>query len=267
MRLRRIAALILRQFYLMRGSPARVVPLFAWVGIDIILWGFLTRYLNTVSSASFDFVPALLGAVLLWDFLVRVLQGITTAFLEEVWSRNFMNLFASPLSIGEYVIGMVLTSLMTSSVGLVFMLVIASVMFGLSFLSYGLLLIPFLVVLLLFGVALGIFGTGIVLRFGPAAEWFIWPLPALISPFAGVLYPVSTLPVWMQYIARMLPPSYVFEGMRAIVLGHPVNRTGLLYGVILAMVFVALAYLWFASIYRYAVRQGLIARYSAESVS
>jgi len=91
--------------------------------------------------------------------------------------------------------------------------------FGLSFLSYGLLLIPFLLVLFLFGIALGIFASTVVLRLGPASEWFIWPVPALISPFAGVFYPVATLPAWMQGIAHVLPPSYVFEGMRAIVAG------------------------------------------------
>ena len=73
----RVLAIVLRQFYLMRGSPARVLPLFAWVAIDIVLWGFITRYLNTVATRSVDFVPALLGAVLLWDFFSRVMQGVT----------------------------------------------------------------------------------------------------------------------------------------------------------------------------------------------
>ena len=83
----------------------RVLPLFAWVAIDIVLWGFITRYLNTVAQAGFDFVPVLLGAVLLWDFFTRVMHGVSMAFLEDVWSRNFLNLFASPLTIGEYLGG------------------------------------------------------------------------------------------------------------------------------------------------------------------
>ena len=112
-----------------------------------------------------------------------------------------------------------LSSIATSSIGLVVMLVLASVAFGLSFLSYGLLLIPFLLVLFLFGIALGIFASAVALRLGPASEWFIWPVPALISPFAGVFYPVATLPTWMRGIAHALPPSYVFEGMRTIMNG------------------------------------------------
>src|SRR5215468_10521217 len=138
----------------MRGSPARVLPLFAWVAIDIVLWGFITRYLNSVAHAQVDFVPALLGAVLLWDFLSRVMQGVSTTFLEDVWSRNFLNLFASPLSISEYVAGLVTSSILTSLVVLNVMLALAYAAFGLSYLVYGVLLVPFLLVLFLFGIAL-----------------------------------------------------------------------------------------------------------------
>ena len=145
--LRRTSALLLRQYYLLRGSPARVVPLFSWVAIDIILWGFITRYLNSVSGARFDFVPAMLGAVLLWDFMARVMQGITTAFLEDVWSRNFLNLFASPLSVSEYLGGLVLSSIATSAIGLVVMVALATLVFGLSFFVDGAMLAAFLLVL------------------------------------------------------------------------------------------------------------------------
>jgi ABC-2 type transport system permease protein len=267
MNLKRTAAIVLRQFYLMRGSPARILPMFAWVAIDIVLWGFITRYLNTVASAGFNFVPALLGAVLLWDFLVRVMQGVTTAFFEDVWSRNFLNIFATPLSISEYVSGLVLSSITTSAVGLTVMLALATTVFGLSFLVYGLLLVPFLLVLFLFGVALGIFGCAVVLRLGPVSEWLIWPVPALLSPLACVFYPLSVLPVWMQYLARLLPPSWVFEAMRKVVSGASPSRLGLLWSGGLALSYILLAMQFFIRVYKHAVRSGLIARYSAESVS
>lgn len=264
---RRTSAIVIRQLYLMRGSPARVVPLFAWVAIDMVTWGFITKYLNAVSSSGFNFVPSLLGAVLLWDFFTRVMQGVTTTFFEDVWSRNFLNIFATPLHTSEYLSGLVLSSIGSSSVGLVVMLVMATAVFGLSFFVYGVLLIPYLLVLFLFGIALGVIACGIVLRLGPASEWFIWPIPALISPFAGVFYPLSTLPGWMRYFSRLLPPSYVFESMRNIVLKHPTSPLALLWGAALDAVFLLLAGWFFRSIYRHAVRTGLIARYSAESLS
>jgi len=263
----RTFAIVLRHWYLMRGSPARVIPLFAWVGIDMVLWGFITKYLNAITSAGFDFVPVLLGAVLLWDFFIRVMHGVTMAFLEDVWSRNFLNFFATPLAISEYVTGLVLSSIATSSVGLVVMFILASAIFGLSFIGYGAAVLPFLLVLFLFGVALGVAGAAIVLRFGPATEWFLWPIPALVSPFAGVFYPISTLPAWMQYVARLLPPSYVFENLRAIVSGQAPSTAALAWSVLLAIAYVGLGCWIFVRVYRHSVRTGLVARYSAETVS
>ena len=265
MSLPRTFAIVLRQFYLLRGSVSRVIPLFAWVAVDMVLWGFLTLYLNTITATKMDFVPVLLGAVLLWDFFIRIMHGITMAFLEDVWSRNFLNLFASPLLIPEYVSGLILSSMATSVVGLAVMLVIAAV-FKLSFLVYGLMVFPFLLVLFLFGISLGVFGSALVLRFGPASEWFIWPLPALLSPFVGVLYPVSTLPHWMQGISYFLPPSYVFEGLRAIVSGGTASGGALMAGGLLAVGYIFLAYGVFTKVYQGALRTGLIARYSAENL-
>lgn len=263
----RTGAIVLRQYYLIRGSVSRLVPLFAWVGIDMVLWGFITRYLNQVSGSGMNFVPSLLGAVLLWDFFIRVMQGVTMAFFEDVWSRNFLNIFATPLSITEYLTGLVLSSVTTSSFGLGVMLLLATTAFGLSFFVYGVLLVPFLLTLFVFGIAFGILAVGMVLRLGPASEWFVWPIPALISPFAGVFYPLSTLPHWMQYIGRCLPPAYVFEGMRGILMGRQVSPLMLLSGVILSIVYLLLACWFFQTMYRHAVRSGLIARYSAETIS
>jgi ABC-2 type transport system permease protein len=263
----RTLAIVLRQYYLIRGSLSRVLPLFAWVVVDVVLWGFLTRYLNSVAASPFDFVPVLLGAALLWDFFARVMHGVTMAFFEDVWSRNFLNIFASPLSLGEYLAGLVISSIMTSFIGLVMMLLVAALAFGFSIVAYGTAAIAFLLVLFLFGIALGIVGSAVVLRLGPAAEWFVWPIPAVVSPFAGVFYPIATLPVWMQYVSRLLPPSYVFEGLRAIVMGQPWSPATLVWGTALAIVDVLLACWIFARVYRYAVRTGLVARYSAETVS
>jgi ABC-2 type transport system permease protein len=266
MKWRPIAAIALRQFYLMRSSPTRVLPILAWVAIDIVLWGFISRYLNSVTSRGINFVASLLGAVLFWDFFTRVMQGVSMAFLEDVWSRNFINVFATPLLISEYLTGLVLTGIATSAVGLIVMLTLATTIFGLSFLSLGLLLVPFLLVLFLFGIALGILASALVLRLGPASEWLVWPIPALLSPFVGVFYPLSTLPAWMRAIGHLLPPSYVFENMRSVVAGHGFSARGLALAVALALLDILLATWLFTAIYRYAVRSGLLARYSAESV-
>jgi len=267
MRLGPIAGVITRYLFLLSGSPARVLPLFAWATLDVVLWGFITRYLDQVGNAGFSFVPALLGAVLLWDFQTRVLHGVSLTFFEDVWSRNFLNLFASPMRVSEYLTGLVVTGFVSSLIGLSVMLVTAWALFGLSLAAYGAAAFPFVMVLVLFGLALGIFGAAVVLRFGPASEWFVWPIPGIVSPFVGVFYPVSVLPGWMQAVSKILPPSYVFEGLRAVAAGKGVAWPMLWTAAGMAVVYVFLAGLFFAWVHRYAVRTGLIARYSAESVN
>ena len=148
------------------------------------------------------------------------------------------------------------------------MLLLATAVFGLQFAALGLLLLPFLLVLFLFGIALGVLASAMVLRLGPASEWLVWPIPALLSPFAGVFYPLSTLPAWMRGIGRLLPPSYVFEAMRSVVAGGGFSGAALLPA---ACCWRRSTCCWPAGCsrwyYRYAVRSGLLARYSAESVS
>jgi len=261
----RVFAIVLRQYYLIRASFSRVLPLFIWVAVDIVLWGFLTRYLTSVTAS--NFVPIMLGAVLLWDFFIRIMQGVTMAFFEDVWSRNFLNLFSTPILVSEYLAGLVASSMVTSLVGILVMIFLAVTVFGLSFLSYGVVIVPCLLVLFMFGIALGIAACAMVLRLGPAAEWFIWPIPAIISPFVGVLYPITILPHWMQAVSRLLPPSYIFEALRAAVKHQVICWPAILGSIILAVIYILLACRYFVATYRHAVRTGLIARYSAESLS
>ncbi|MET0390881.1 MAG: ABC transporter permease [Polyangiales bacterium] len=266
LRWRPIAGIVLRQAYLLRSSPARLLPTFAWVAVDIVLWGFIARYLNVLDNRGLDFVAQLLGAVLFWDFFARVMQGVTVAFFEDVWSRNFLNVFATPLSIGQYITGLVLTSLGTSLIGLTAMVLTAAA-FGLSLPLSAAQLLQYALVLFGFGTALGICACALVLRFGPASEWLVWPIPALLSPFAGVFYPLSTLPGWMQWIGRLMPPSYVFEELRALLAGQAGSPYATPIALSLAALQVMLALGLFVRVHRHAVRSGLLARYSAESVA
>jgi ABC-2 type transport system permease protein len=139
--------------------------------------------------------------------------------------------------------------------------------FHLQFFSMGLPLIAFLLVLFVFGISLGIFASAIVLRLGPASEWLLWPIPALLSPFVAVFYPLEVLPHWMRWISCALPPSYVFEGMRALLADRPFPAIQLLQGSTVAAIELLLAGYFYGRVYRHAVRTGLLARYSAESVA
>jgi len=269
MNLKRIYAVFLRQFYLIRGNPTRLISLFLWLTIEVIQWGFIRKYLSTFNLESFSFVTVILGAIILWEFMNRIQSGVMVSFLEDIWSQNFINYFASPLKTGEYLAGLILTSIGMGVIGLAIMIIIAGLGFGYSVFLIGLMLLPFLVILFIFGIAMGIFFSALIFRLGPTAEWLGWPMLFIISIFSGVFYPVSTLPLLMQTLAKIIPPTYVFESLRAILTtgtyadGLALN---LIIGAALSFAALLIAYAYFLRVYRRNLKTGQIARFGAEDV-
>ena len=268
MNIKRIYAIFLRQWFLIRSNPTRLVGIFLWIIIDIIQWGFISRYLGTFGNATFNFISVILGAVIMWEFMTRIQQGIMTAFLEDIWSQNFINYFASPLMVSEYVTGLVLTSITTSVSGFFLMVIIAGLIFGYNIFKIGLLILPFMIILFVFGVSMGIFVTGVIFRLGPSAEWLGWPIPFILSIFTGVFYPIATLPNGFQIFSKLIPSTYVFESLRIILQnGTWSNQIGvnIFIGTALAFIYLALMYGFFIKIYRRNLKHGSISRFNAEA--
>jgi ABC-2 type transport system permease protein len=265
----RIYAVFVRQLFLLKSNPTRLASIFMWLVIDILQWGFISRYLDTFGQATFNFIAVILGAILLWEFMSRIQQGIFMAFLEDVWTQNFINFFASPLKVREYLSGLVLTSIASGLAGFLVIIAIAGLAFGYNILRIGILLLPFMVILLVFGIAMGIFVSAIIFRLGPSAEWLGWPIPMVLSLFAGVYYPISTLPAPLAAVAKLVPPSYVFESMRTIITtGGPPGSLALnlFVGAFLAAFYLLLASRFFIRIYRKNLQNGNIARFNAEAL-
>ena len=245
------------------------MSIFLWLIIDVIQWGFISKYLGSFGEATFSFITVILGAIILWEFMARIQQGIMMAFLEDIWTQNFINFFASPLKIREYLSGLVMTSVVSGLAGFLVMVAIAGALFGYSVLKIGGLIVPFMAILLVFGTAMGIFVSAVVFRLGPSAEWLGWPIPMVLSLFAGVYYPISALPPSLAVCARLIPPSYVFQSLRAILSsgGSPPDLVpNLIIGGVLSIVYLMGASYFFVIIYRRNLKSGSIARFNAEAL-
>src|SRR5438128_752024 len=155
--------------------------------------------------------------------------GFSISFLEEMWARNLGNLMMSPLKPIEFLISLMIMSLIRLAIGVIPMTLLALFVFDFNFYRLGLPLIAFFCNLIFTSWSIGIFVSGLVLRNGLGAESIVWTLMFGIMPLACVYYPVSVLPVWLQYIAWTLPPTYVFEGMRALLIENTF-RTDLMLG-------------------------------------
>lgn len=205
MNLLRIYAIFVRQIFLIRHNPIRFINLFLWVGIDIVLWGFITKYLDSLGSSKFSFFAVVFSAVMLWEFLIRAQSSVMMGFFEDMWSQNFINYFSSPLKIKEYLGGLIFSGFVNSIIGLLVIIIIAGLIFGFNLFTIGIFILPSLIILFIFAISLGFFASGIVFRFGPSAEWIAWPLPFLFGPLSGVFYPISALPHFLQIIAKFFP--------------------------------------------------------------
>ncbi|HEY3275360.1 MAG TPA: ABC transporter permease, partial [Syntrophorhabdaceae bacterium] len=185
------------------------------------------------------------------------------------WAQNFINFFASPLKIREYLSGLILTSITSGMAGFAVIVAIAGFAFGYNIMRIGVLILPFMLILLIFGIAMGIFVSAIIFRLGPSAEWLAWPIPMVLSLFAGVYYPISTLPTPLVTVAKMIPPSYVFESMRAILTAGSFSGDlvlNLVIGAFLSVIYLILASLFFIGIYEKNLQNGNIARFKAEAL-
>jgi len=262
----RIYGLVARQLYLVFSNPTRLISIFLWVLIDILIWGFVTKYLGNLGQANFTFINVVLGAIIMWNFTSRIEQGTMTGFLEDMWSHNFINIFSSPVKVSEYLSGLVVTSIITGIFAFGFMLLLSAAAFGYNLFKIGLMLLPFLLILFIFGMSMGIFASSLIFRLGPAAEWLGWPIPLVLSVFSGVFYPVATLPVLMQAIAHIIPASYVFESLRAILTNNSLAglEQNMFLAFILSLIYLLLSSLYFNRVYKHNLKNGSLAKFNAE---
>ena len=219
----KIYALSLRHIYLIKGSFPRILDLIYWPTIQIFLWGFISKFFTLNSSYYENTVGIILSAAILYDFLFRSSISYNMMFLEEIWSRNFTNLFIAPIKLNEIIAALTFTAIFRTLIGLVPASLVASPLFGISIFKIGLPLIFLLIALYIFGVSLGLLVTSGLVRFGPSFENIAWASLFFLAPLGCIYYPIDILPEWLQPIAKLLPLVHLFEEMRSILIENLVN--------------------------------------------
>ena len=239
----RVGALLMRHFYLWRGSWTRLFDLVYWPLLQVMVWGFMTQFLAGKSS---------------WVAQAGGQFGMTLSMLEEMWSRNFANLFVSPLRPWEFATALMSLSIIRSLIGVVPAALLAIPLFGYSIFSLGLPLLAFWTLLLVFGWGVGLALCGLLVRFGLAAESYAWASIFVLAPFSGVYYPISTLPGWLLPLAWSLPTTYIFEGMRGVMIDGTLDWRLLGGALLLDVVYIALGYAVFLWAFRRARERGTL---------
>ncbi len=260
MRAHRVYALFLRYLYLYKRSLPRFMEILYWPLLDLLVWGFVSLYLARSQKEIPNVVAFFLGALILWDILFRSQLGISVSFLEDVWARNFLNLFVSPLTVAEYLTTLMLASLIKILLAAGVMTLLALVLYSFNLFVIGVSLVPFIINLVALGWAIGFFTTAVILRFGQQAEVLAWGIALLFQPVSAVFYPVSVLPPFLQAAAKFVPSSHVFEGMRAVIGGGAFPTRELLWSSGLNVLYLAASLFFFAALYKGVKKKGLLAR-------
>jgi ABC-2 type transport system permease protein len=254
----RIGALVLRYWYLLRGSWPRLLELAYWPAVQLLMWGFLQLYLAKETGLFATASGVLLGAVMLWDVLFRGQLGFSISFLEEMYSRNLGHLLVSPLRPIEFVCALMVMSIIRVAIGLGPVTLLAIGFFGFNIYGLGLMLVVFFLNLILTSWAIGLFVCGLVVRNGMGAESLAWSLIFLLLPLCCVYYPVTILPGWLQVVAYSLAPTYVFEGMRALLIDGTVRLDLMAKALAINMIYLGLGLASFYWFFRQARRHGSI---------
>lgn len=216
--IRRIRTLVGRYLLLHIRAPLRLLDVFFWPVMELFVWGFLTVYLRHLNADPMGrLVHMLINALVFWDVFYRAQQSMSLAFMEELWTKNVINLLMAPISIGEWVLSAAIYGLVKIAIITVTLFGLATLLYGFHLGVLGFALIPYMVGILFFGCAVGLFTTGLLIRFGHTAEALIWGIPFLIQPFSAIFYPLTVYPTWLQWVCRILPSTHIMEGMRRVI--------------------------------------------------
>jgi ABC-2 type transport system permease protein len=260
MKLYRIKAVMLRHVYEVRHNANHVTYMVYWPIVNIVVWGFFTLYLRRGDRLQPGVISCLLGAVILWGLFNAFQRDMAVGFLEELWSRNLVSLFASPLSVTEYVTGLLIVTFAKALIGLIVESLIAWLFYYYNIFPIFPKLMPFILNLALFALTMGVIITGLIFRYTTRFQAMAWSFAGILMPLSCVFYPLSALPALLRPIASILPTTHSFEGMRQAIEKGGFSELHFAWGFGLNVIYFALAVFFFRAMFEAARARGLLVK-------
>lgn len=215
---RRVRAMVRRSLLSQSRNPDFWFLLLVLPLVDGLLFGSIGVAYGTGDGPVVLLVTGIMLFHLIWQLTLAGSFGL----LDEVWSRNLMNLIATPLTERELLGSFGIVGLLRTAASVAVIGAAGLVFFAVSPTSAGGVLIPSAAILLLFGWSVALFVVGMTLQYGDRAEVFSWGTLVLLMPLSGVFYPVESLPPVLQAVAQLVPLTHVFDAVRTGVEDHTV---------------------------------------------
>lgn len=253
----RIGAVIIRHMYAYKRNFDRLTDSFYWPLMDIFIWGLTSKWIQDSQGGVGHVVMMLLTALVFWQIVWRGNYEISVNLLEEFWNQNLVNMFSTPLKLSEWILAVIILSVIKMFITITVCVIAVFFLYATNIFTLGWYLIPFVVSLLISGWIMGFLGSSIIIYWGQKVQTIAWTMGFLFAPFSAVYYPLSQLPAWVQRISMWLPTTYVFEGMRAVVLTGKLDTVVLMKSFALNGLYLAGALILFSFMFEKSRAKGL----------
>ncbi len=258
---RRIYAMLLRHTYQFRRSYDRIFDSFYWIALDLMIWGITGVFLATLSPDNNKIVYMIISGVILWNVTYRTQIDINVSLLEELWNKNLINIFVSPLTFKEWITSLVILGMTKAIITVIFGSILAYFFYNVNILIYSFHLIVFVLLLMMSGWWIGFFISSLLLQYGTRIQTLGWSFVWVMGPFAAIYYPLSTLPVWAQQVAKVIPMSYVFEESRNVLFNNQINYANLVISFVLNLIFIGIGIFLLNRSFTKILQKGLVKVY------
>jgi ABC-2 type transport system permease protein len=216
MKLHRVWGMVLRSLYGFKHSYDKMSDAFYWPTLDLFLWGLTSAFIQKQTNGLPNILLIIVSGIVFWIIFWRAQYEITIGVLEELWNKNLVNIFITPLKFSEWVTAWIIVGILKGIVSFIYAFILALILYKTNVFVYGYSMLPFIILLLMSGWWIGFLIASVIVRYGSRVQTLAWSVPWILAPFSVIYYPLAALPEWAQVIARLIPTSYVFEGMREV---------------------------------------------------
>lgn len=256
MKFYRIWAIVLRYIFAWIHNLNSFLDEIFWPVMDIILWGMTSVWVQENQTQISNVVLVSLTCLVFWQIVQRATDVVSYNLLEELWERNLINLFSTPLTIFEWISAVIILSFLRIICTLVVCFFAVWILYSLNIFSVGWMIIPFMGSLLLSGLFIGFLTVGFIVYWGRKASSFTWIVIWLFAPFSAVYYPLDVLPSWAQSFGHALPMTYTFKGMRQILFDGTFPLSDLLISFGLNALYLVLSMIFFVFMFERSKSKG-----------
>lgn len=221
-----------------------------WPLIDVLSWGLASQWLVQSNPEHSSLVVSTIVALVVWNVVWRSQSEVGRNMLDEIWNKNLLNIFSTPLTLLEWVTSVLLQSIAKTIItgGMVALAILA--LYSVNVLVLGWWLLPFLLLMTMTGWATGFVAASVIVRWGQKMQTMVWVLPGMLIPLSGVYYPAAQLPPVLREISVAVPSAYVFDAMRQVVSTGAADVSLLVTSACLNVLYLTLSILLFVRMFK-----------------